>query len=201
MKIILSVLSFLFIHNNVLASEPQKIAGKFKSTGAMELVELHTWEKGDWETPEGIARRKELSNQGYGCFRRNPKQFMCHIKSVSETLPEDVKTYVADFIKNYSIEFVGPFEDPKDMIDTSTEREWWIEGAVVINGSKVRGYKWTHQYNPHNDLIVLPVNDEQPIPWFVFKNNELLHLPLQLQQKNGTNVTKTFRIEAQFIKQ
>lgn len=200
MKLFAYVFIFLGLQSNCWALDPQVLSGEFRSNGEIELAEYHLWEKGDWATPEGTARRKELSNQGYNCIRRNPKQFVCHLVSVNTPLPEDVKLYVQDYLKNFSIEFVGPFEEPKEMINTSTEREWWIEGAIVINKSKVRGFKWTHQFEPHKDLVVLPVSEEQPIPWFIYKSQELLHLPLQLQQKASPNVNKVFRLEAKFVK-
>lgn len=201
MKFLITFLSVLGLQSNCLALGPQVMSGKFRSNNELSLVEVHIWEKGDWASQEGIARRKELSNQGYGCFRRSPKQFACHLKTVDEKIPADVKEYVADYLRNFSIQFAGPFAEPKEMINTSTEREWWVEGQIIINQVNVRGFKWTHQYEPHNDLIVLPVNDEQPIPWFIYKSKERLNLPLQVQQKQGANVSKTYRLEAGLVLQ
>lgn len=189
------------MHSYCLASDPQPLSGQFRSNKEVALAEFHRFERGDWDTLEGIARRKELSNQGYICIRRNPKQFQCHIKNITEELPGDVKDYVVNYLKNFSIEFAGPFADPQEMMNTSTEKEWWLEGQVIINQAKVRGYKWTHQYAPHKDLVVLPVSEEQPIPWFIYKSKKMLYLPLQLQKKEGPNVSKVYRIEAGFVLQ
>lgn len=201
MKFLLTLLGVLSLQSYSLALEPQALSGEFRSNKQMSLVEYHLWEKGDWSSAEGVARRKELTKQGHICFRKNPKQFQCHLKVVGGEIPEDVGAYVVNYLKNFSIEFAGPFAEPTEMINTSTEKEWWVEGAIVINQTKVRGFKWTHQYAPHMDLVVLPVNEEQPIPWFIYKSKELLHLPLQLEQKNGPNSSKVYRIEAQFVLQ
>jgi hypothetical protein len=81
------------------------------------------------------------------------------------------------------------------MINTSTEREWWIAGDVSVNGSHVTGYKWTHVFEPDQNYVVLPVNDEQPIPWFLFHTSELIHLPIQVQQKDGPDRNTQFMME------
>lgn len=201
LKFLLILLSVLGLQSFCMASEPQILSGKFRSNNELSLVELHKWEKGDWASSEGVARRNELISQGYACYRRSPQQFQCHLKSSGGEIPDGVKSYVSDYLKNFSIEFVGPFADPKEMIKTSTEQEWWLEGNVIINQSKVRGYKWTYQFDPAKDLVVLPVSEEQPIPWFIFKTKELLHLPLQLEQKNGPNTSTVYRIEAKFVLQ
>ncbi|MGZ3775821.1 MAG: hypothetical protein ACXVCN_19060 [Bdellovibrio sp.] len=201
LKFLIGILSVLSLQSYCLALTPQKLSGVFHTNNEISLVEIHHWEKGDWASQEGIARKKELTEQGYGCYRRSPQEFQCHMKTTTGEIPDEVKNYVIKYLKNLSIEFAGPYEDPKDMIDTSTEREWWIEGVVNVGQAKVRGYKWTHQYDTNADLVVLPVNDEQPIPWFIYKNNQLLHLPLQLTQKNGPKAHKVFRLEAQFVLQ
>ncbi len=190
------------ISGSLYAHEPQTIEGKFVWANSLKVVEIHNWETGEWNSVDGQNRKKELTQNGFSCYRKNPKIFSCHqlVAGNDDDLTEDLKVSIDKFIRNYKITFEGPFAKPKEMIRTSTEHEWWIQGIVKINNVKVEGFKWTYQFEPHADLVVLPVNEEQPIPWFVFTNENTLQLPLQVEQKSGPNKQKLFLLEAQFSK-
>jgi hypothetical protein len=194
----LSLVGLLFV-SQVWALDPQKLYGTYIWGHNVYLNETHKWENGLWQTSEGQARMAELKKSGYNCYRRSPRQFTCHWKSKNEQLPADVEKFAADYVKNFKAEFRGPFDEPKDMINTSTEREWWVGGDVWVNGSHVTGYKWTHSFEHDQNFVVLPVNDEQPIPWFLFHSSELLHLPLQVQQKDGPDRKTQFMLEVNLV--
>lgn len=188
------------VGNFSYALDPQSLSGSYEWQGELKKIAFHRWETGAWKTPEGVARKKALVKQGYVCYRKSPEEYTCHLKSSEGLLPENVKVFIADYLRSFVVQFSGPFLEPVEMINTSTEKDWWVEGTVIVNHSKIKGYKWTHQYNPHSDFIALPVSEEQPVPWFIFENSNLLRLPLQIEQKDGPKVRFLYQVEGMLEK-
>lgn len=91
--------------------------------------------------PSGQVRIKQLKQQGFICLRQSQTKTLCSLTEKTQTLPEDLKTFVNQKLKNFKISFFQFDQDPILLIDTSTQKEWAFFQKLQIGDQSVDKYK------------------------------------------------------------
>lgn len=135
--------------------------------------------------PSGQVRIKQLKHQGFICLRQSQEKTLCSLAEKNQTLPEDLKFFVNQKLKNFRISFFQFTQEPILLIDTSTQKEWAFFQKLQIGEQIVDKYKLAYVYENQSYYIALQTSSEQPFSLINIINPNQVSIKMVTSSKVG----------------
>jgi hypothetical protein len=148
----------------------------------------------DHNNEEDVQTIRSLKSKGYLCFRRNPRETLCQVKTSNFELPSgsvekthgQLDSLPITFSENPVVEFTH---------DGSTTKEWLVRGPVKIGPRKIEVYRISKTHE--GDIaLAFPVDGENPISFLNYHGDLGLGFSLILQGKDSEGWTLNYLFDA-----